>query len=129
MTLSNSRMLCASVDTAILMPGRVRETRILGGKIEAVGAGIDLEKTTVLPGVGDDPLDVDFIAGTFQQQASRRVSQDIEIPVIHGAHDALGLLGLPETEAGVDGADRIIEFPQEVVRIIQRSIHKDIHFG
>ena len=51
-----------------LDPGRVREPRVLGGKIEAVGARIDLEKTTILPGVADDPLDVNFIAGTFQQQ-------------------------------------------------------------
>ena len=56
-------------------------------------------------GVIDDPLDVNFITGALQQQTPGRVAQDIEIPVVHRAHDPLGLLGLPETEAGMDGAD------------------------
>lgn len=37
--------------------------------------------------------------------------------------------GLPQTKAGMDGTDRVIEFLQQVVRIIQKSIRKDIYFG
>ena len=48
-----------------LDPRCVREPRILGREVEAVGARIDLEKTPVLPSVVDDPLDVNFIAGAF----------------------------------------------------------------
>ena len=102
---------------------------VLGGEVQAVGACVDLEKTTVLPRLLDHPVDVDFITGTFQQQATGGMSQDIEIPVIHGAQDTLGLLLLVKSEAGVDGADRIVELAQEVVGIVERSIRQNVDFG
>ena len=55
--------------------------------------------------------------------------EDVEIPVIHGAQNALGLLLPVKPEAGMDRADRVVEFTQEVVRIVERSIRQNIHFG
>jgi hypothetical protein len=56
-------------------------TGVIRRKIEAVGTGIDLEKAAVLSGVEDDALNIDFIAGTFQEETARRASQDVEIAV------------------------------------------------
>ena len=57
-------------------------------KVEAIRARIDLEEAPVLPRVANDPVDIDLIAGALEQQAPRRMSQDIEMTVIHGAEDA-----------------------------------------
>ena len=41
---------------------------------------MDLEETSVLPGVGDDPLDINFDnPGVFEQEAPGGVSKDREI--------------------------------------------------
>ena len=126
----SSPVLWASVLTAIMHARAFCcSPRVLGREIQPVRAGIDLEKTAVLPCLLDDPLDVDFVAGTLEQQASRRMSQDIEVPVIHGAQDALGLLLPVKSEARMNRADRIVEFPQEVVGIVERSVRENIHFG
>jgi len=57
------------------------------------------------------------------------MAQDIEIPVIHRAQKALCLLCPFHPEAGMDRADGIVQFTQEVIRIIERSVRQDIHFG
>ncbi len=99
-------------------PRRVCFSRILGGKVQPVGARIDLEEAAVLPRLLDDPIGVDFVTGTLKEQASRRMSEDIEVPVIHGAQQALGLLLPVKSEARMNRADRIVEFTQEIVGIV-----------
>src|SRR3984957_21319848 len=55
--------------------------------------------------------------------------QDVEVAVIHGVQNTLGLLILSKSEAGMYRADRIIQFPQQVVGIVERSVGEDIHLG
>src|SRR5436190_4287916 len=69
-----------------------RTARIFGGEIQTVRAGIDLKKASPLSRRLDHPLEIDFITGTLEQQASGRMSQDVEIPVIHRAQEPLRLL-------------------------------------
>ena len=65
----------------------------------------------------DDAFNVDFISRPFEQQASRRVAEDIEVPVIHRAEKALGLCFLIQGESGVNRTHCVIEFAQEIVAI------------
>ena len=71
---------------------------IVGGQVEAVGAGVDLEKAAIQPRVSDDAIDVDLVARPFEQEPPGGMPQNIEIPVVHRAHDPLGLLLAVETE-------------------------------
>ena len=103
--------------------------RIVRGKIEPVGAGVDFEKTAVGLRMVDDAVHIDVVAGPLEQQPAGGVAQDVEIAVVHRAHDALGLLLAVQPEARVDRTNRIVELPQEIVRIIQRPVSEDIHLG
>jgi hypothetical protein len=89
----------------------VREARILSRKIQAVGAGIDLEETAGLFRVLNNTLDVEFLAWTLEEKAAGCMPEDVEIAVIHGVQDSLGLLALSKREARMHRADRIIQFP------------------
>ena len=60
----------------------------------------------------DDPLDVDFVARTLQQQTSSRMAENVEITVVHCADYALRLCFLSKSEAGMNRADCVIEFSQ-----------------
>src|SRR5580700_10991537 len=55
--------------------------------------------------------------------------EDVEIAIIHGAQDAFGLLDLSQAEAGMYGGYRVVEFSQQVVGIVERSIGEDVHLG
>ena len=55
------------------------------------------------------------------------MTEDIEIPVIHRAHDPLRLLDLPKAEARVNRTDGIVQFPQELIRIIERPVCENVH--
>jgi hypothetical protein len=57
-----------------------------------VRAGVDFEKTAVLAGLFDHSLDVDLVPGTLWKKASRRMSKDVEVTVIHCPQKAVGLL-------------------------------------
>src|SRR5437773_532289 len=82
---------------------------VLGRQVQTVRAGVDFKKTAVLSGLFDHSLDVDLVPGAFEQEASRGMSQDVEIAVIHGTQKTLGLLFPVEREAGMNGANRIVE--------------------
>src|SRR5687767_6883804 len=58
-------------------------TRVFRRKIEPVRARINLEETSVLPRLRDDTRHIDFVARALQQEASGRVSQNVEVPVVH----------------------------------------------
>src|SRR5438445_134680 len=57
------------------------------------------------------------------------MAKDVEVAIIHGAQNALGLFPSTQTEARVDRADGVVELPQDLVWIIERSIRKDVDFG
>src|SRR5665213_4336825 len=86
----------------------VREACILRRKVEAIGAGIDLEKAAVPFRVIDNTLDVELIARTLEKKAAGRVPEDVEIAVIHGAQYSLGLLFPSKGETGMYRAHGII---------------------
>ena len=76
----------------------------------------------------DDALDVDFVAGTLEQQPPGGVAQYVEIPVVHGAQNALGLLLLSKAETRMNRADGVVEFAQQFVGIVERAVGQDIDF-
>jgi hypothetical protein len=53
-------VLCASVEMAMRNSAFAECGGLFSGDVEAVGAGVQLEKAAVLFGVGDYALDVDF---------------------------------------------------------------------
>jgi hypothetical protein len=55
-----SPVLCASVEMAMRNSAFAECGGLFSGDVEAVGAGVQLEKAAVLFGVGDYALDVDF---------------------------------------------------------------------
>ena len=57
------------------------------------------------------------------------MTQDIEITDVHGTKDALRSISLPEVESGVDRTDSVVEFGEEIVRIIERAVGKNIDLG
>ena len=56
------------------------------------------------------------------------MAEDIEIPVVHGAQDAFGLRLPVKSEPRMDRANRVIQFREQRVRIIQRAVGENIHF-
>jgi hypothetical protein len=76
--------------------------RIVRRKIEAIRTGIYFEKAAVLPGMSNDPFNIYFVSGAFKKEAAGCMTQNIEIPVVHGAHDSLSLLLLAERETGMN---------------------------
>ena len=77
----------------------------------------------------NDAIHVELVAGALEQQPAGGVTQNIKVAVVHGAQNPLGLLIFAKGEARMDGADRVIEFAQQLVRIIERAIGQNIDFG
>src|SRR5256885_2276177 len=89
--------------------GECRGTGVSRREIESVRTRIDLEEAAVLLGMDDYTIHINFVAGTFQQEPPRRVSENVEVPIIHRMQDALGLLGLVQAKARMNGTDRVVE--------------------
>src|SRR4051812_21599711 len=52
--------------------------------------------------------------------------ENIEIPIVHRAQQALRLLCFAEGEARVDRTDGVVERAQKIVRIIERAVRENI---
>ena len=70
---------------------RGRPAGVLGRQVEPVRTRIDFDEAAILPRVIDDAFYLDLVAGTLEQQSARRVPENIEIPVVHGAQQTLRL--------------------------------------
>jgi len=73
----NSPRAGASVETAIITLA-CAASRAFPPIGPAVGAGIDLEKVAILSCLLYDAYDIDLVAGTFEQQAPRGVSENMK---------------------------------------------------
>ena len=109
--------------------GFADEAGIFSGDVETIGAGVEFEEAAVLLGMGDDALNVDLVAGALEEQASRGVAEDVEVAIVHGAENALGLLLLVHGEAGVDGADGVVEFAEDFIGVVESAVDEDVDFS
>ncbi len=55
--------------------------------------------------------------------------QDVEIAIVHGPNNTLGLFVRSQGESRMYRADRIIELAQQVVWIVERSVGENVHLG
>jgi hypothetical protein len=65
-----------------LNAGLAGQPGIFRRQIDPVGAGVDFEQAAIGSRLLDDPLDVDFIARTFEEQAAGGVTEDREIAIV-----------------------------------------------
>src|SRR4051812_17038756 len=99
-----------------------REAGVFGREVKPVGTGINLKAAAVFSRVLDNPLYIDLVAWTAQQQPAGGVAENRKVAVVHRAHDPLRLRRLVQPEARVDGANSIVELAQQVVGIIELAI-------
>ena len=66
---------------------------------------------------------------TVQQQPPRSMTENIEVAVIHRTQDAFRLFLFSQREARMDRTNRVVEFLQKVIGIIERAVRQDIHFA
>ena len=60
-------MLCASVDTAILIPAACASRAFSADRSSRSGLALISKKQPFSRGAGNDPFHIKFVAGTFQQ--------------------------------------------------------------
>ena len=82
-----------------LHTGFTGQTSILSRQVQPVRTGIDLKETPVLPRMISDSIHVQFVTRTLEKQSAGRVSENVEIPIIHGAKNALRLFLLSKAES------------------------------
>jgi len=76
----------------------------------------------------DHAFDVDLISRPLEQKAARRVPENVEIPVVHSAQQALGLGFFVQGEPGMNRAYGVIKLFQQIVRIVESPVRKNINF-
>ena len=57
------------------------------------------------------------------------VSDDLDMPVLHGTADASSLVLLGERESGVDAGDDPVQLCEDVVRVVELAVAEDVHFA
>jgi len=77
----------------------------------------------------NDPVDINLIARPLQKETPRRVPQNIKVAIVHGPQDAFRLGCFSQSKPRMNRTHRVVEFFQEVVRIVERSISQNIDFG
>ena len=113
-------------------PDRHLHTHVLGQPadmiidVEARGVRIELDCAAALLRGLEDALKIDWIGGALAEQASGGMGKDIEVAIVHGADDALGLLGLAQVELVVDGAYPEVEVGQDGVGQIEGTAGEDV---
>ena len=112
-----------------LYSGFFGEPGIIGREIEAVRARVYLEKAAIALRVENDSFNIYFVAGSLQQKSARRMPQNMEVPVVHCPQDTLRLLRFSQRKTRMNRADRVVEFAQRIIGIIERAVCENIDFG
>jgi hypothetical protein len=62
--------------------------------VEARGMRVELDRLAALFRGSQNELKIDRVGGALAQQMASGMGEDVEIAIVHGAHDSLGLPGL-----------------------------------
>src|SRR6202012_6175648 len=91
------------------------QTGILRREIQPVRTRIDFEETPAPPGMINDSTHIQFVTGTLQKQSAGRMSENVEVAIIHRSENALRMFLLPKTKSRMHRANGVIEFLQNLV--------------
>ena len=90
-------------------------------QIEPVWLGVDLEMAAKLAGGSGDALHVDVKGLALTNQPPRRMTENGDVTVQHGADDAIRLALARQVEMRVHGRDHDVQLGQACIRQIERS--------
>ena len=92
-------------------------------------SGWALTSSTVpgLGSVGDHLLDIDRIGLTPADQPSGRMTENVHVRILQRGTDALRLVGRREPVRSVHARHHHVQLRQQLVRIVQRAVAKDVH--
>jgi len=89
--------------------------------------GIEFEGAAPRAGTANDAQHVHVVGLAASQQAACGMGQQLEMRVVHGLQDALGLAGAGKLEAGMDRSDHHVEARKNRVGQIQAAVLQDVH--
>src|SRR5262249_5813130 len=93
------------------------------------GISADLDSRAGLRYHVQDPLHLDFNRRPSLNQSTQRMSPDLEQRILHRVDDAVRHLGFVEFVTLMNAGDYDVEFLQDVIGVVQRSVAEDIGFS
>jgi hypothetical protein len=72
-------------------PAWLASRAFFGREVRPVRTGIDFQKTTILHGVHNDPLDVYLIARPLEKRTPSGMAENVEIAIVHRPNAAAAL--------------------------------------
>ena len=77
----------------------------------------------------DHLLYIQLVSWPLQQKAASRMSENIEVTIVHCSQNPIRLFRLAEPEAGMNRANGVIQLFQQIFGIVQWPVQKNVDLG
>jgi hypothetical protein len=96
--------------------------------VETIRVGVEFDPGASFGAGVDNGLLIDLVGFALEKESSCQMAEHVDVGVLRGANDAVGVVGFVAGKAGMEAGDDDIEFGKEVVVEIE-TVLEDIDFG